>query len=30
MLRAIVGYILICVCSSSLGGGRSDEKRKGY
>jgi len=30
MLRAIAGCVPICICSSSLGGGRSNEKRKGY
>jgi len=30
MLHAIVGCVPICVCSSSLGSGRSDEKGKGF
>jgi len=29
MLRALVGGVPICVCSSSLGDGRSDEKEEG-
>jgi hypothetical protein len=30
MLHTVAGCVLIYVCSSSLGGGRSDEKEEGW